>query len=384
MTTIDKFLLKLNTIGINQLSQSITDRDKRVLVSLSKQIISGSFLTENQGNLLLKILKENQTYLDFEEIKLLDAPTWSQKFRRIDQKRTVVIKDNYIVIEFTYNKNIRKLVTEFSKIIDGTMMASGTLSMLGYTIPMSENNIRLIVPILKKNGFTISDELLEYYNTIAKIVKENANPFKFESLDNPALLKLLSEEIDTDDLLLRTDRRLRYQYHLDDTCPADTLAEKIANRKSTKIYVNSSLFTWDDIIPSLQELKRFPLLIIFNSHDAASSLHALNDLKKVFDKHNITDVGVYFRFLNMISEEFNQKVKEYNYNAPLTSKTQVAIISQNNLPKFLFKEQWYPKAVISLSTTLKTGKVSVFCDEVDLKIFYAPSLLLTNSIDEIL
>ena len=83
MVTIDNLLLDLYKNGIEHLGKDVPSRDKKILLSLSRQLMSGNFLTENQGNLLLKIFKENKKYLTdiFQnKVSALDDPSWSKSF----------------------------------------------------------------------------------------------------------------------------------------------------------------------------------------------------------------------------------------------------------------------------------------------------------------
>jgi hypothetical protein len=60
MITIDSVLTELFQLGIDKLDTRISNRDKKVLISLAKQMAVGQFLTENQSTLLIKIFKENK------------------------------------------------------------------------------------------------------------------------------------------------------------------------------------------------------------------------------------------------------------------------------------------------------------------------------------
>ena len=119
MITIDELLIELENKGIAKLDSAMPARDKKILVSLTKQIKYGHFLTENQGKLLIKILTENKQFLvtiPNEQLNLLDSPEWSQPFRVIEQVRKVVLSKDHehsILIEFTYNKRIRQLIYDF-------------------------------------------------------------------------------------------------------------------------------------------------------------------------------------------------------------------------------------------------------------------------------
>ena len=110
MPTVDKFLSYLCYNHKETLTTHWSQRDKKVLVSLNKQIQSGNFLTENQGKLLLKILKENWAVVTATitaDISLIEDPQWSEPFRVIDQLRKIFIsmeENPKIVVEFTYNK----------------------------------------------------------------------------------------------------------------------------------------------------------------------------------------------------------------------------------------------------------------------------------------
>ena len=60
MKTIDNLLADIVRLGVGKLDNSVPLRDKKILVSLDKQINFGNFLTKNQGDLLIKIIKENE------------------------------------------------------------------------------------------------------------------------------------------------------------------------------------------------------------------------------------------------------------------------------------------------------------------------------------
>ena len=48
----------------------------------------------------------------------------------------------------------------------------------------------------------------------------------------------------------------------------------------------------------------------------------------------------------------------------------VAGISNNKIPKFFIKTKWYPETVISFTNSFKNNKAVVYCDKVDLIIYY--------------
>lgn len=98
-------------------------------------------------------------------------------------------------------------------------------------------------------------------------------------------------------------------------------------------------------------------------------------------------VGIYFRFDNHSNsnKEFNEFIKSRRLNAPLTKTSFIAGIASNQIPKFIFKEGWYPDTVISFVTNMHNNKVSAFCDSVDMIIYYTNNKPIHSSgeIDEI-
>ena len=129
MITVDTLLIELFRQAIETLNSQIPARDKKVLISLARQINSGHFLTENQSKLLVKILKENSQHLfdpTSENLNVIENPTWSHSFRVLEQVRKIFMtKENEgrILVEFTYNKRLRQQITDLNKNIEGQMLS---------------------------------------------------------------------------------------------------------------------------------------------------------------------------------------------------------------------------------------------------------------------
>lgn len=379
MITVDQLLIELNKLGAQPLSKDVPGRDRKILNSLSRQIQFGNFLTENQGKLLVKIFKENldhlkNSYPAFAEIVQLE--TWSKPFRVIEQTRKISLSkgvDPQIVIEFTYNKRLKQIVSDLTKNIQGQVLSSTTKS---YSIPLTEKNVALVLDAFARHQFEIDEKITDFYREIKDILKSNKNYFNVYNLSNQRQIDLLSAEvtsIDQSNSLKLHDRKFRYQYQIFDKISENSLAEKIANRTSTKVYVNATQTSLTDLIASLFELSRLPALIIFNGHDSKECHQNLKKLASALENNNINDnVGIYFRFDNTAESNkvFNSEVGTLKYNSLLNSQTKIAGIANNKLPKFLIKSQWYPKTVISFSNHFKNNKTSVYCDAVDLIVYY--------------
>jgi hypothetical protein len=368
MDTIDSILSQIaNSTSL----QLVETRDKRVLISMAKQLQSGAFLTKNQGSLLLKILKENQQHLnvnvDFE------SPLWSKPFRVIEQIRTITVNNNTIVINFTFNKKLRDLMAVLSKEVTGFFTNSATKT---HTAPLTEENIYLVLSMLKSYQFKIDDTLKSYYEEITKIKQSNNDYFKFENL-NEKIRSKIEKHIDVSNDLLLADRRIMFQY-FSDNAKGTSLSAKIANRKSSRIYIDP-INSIESVFSALSDLKRFPVMLVFNQHNLKDCVQLLNNILPELKKRK---TGVYFRFDGK-DAEFNNIVKENNLNQRLDNTTEVVIISHNQLPKFLIKEKWVPESVIAFSTSFTNSKVSVYCEDVDLVIYYSPQKPIIGTIDEL-
>jgi hypothetical protein len=379
MTTVDKLLIELYHQGIDQLDAAIPTRDKKILISLSKQIISGRFLTENQSNLLVKILKENLQFIlsnNSDATVLLDTPRWSQQFRVLAQVRKIYLSksDNgQILVEFTYNKRLRQLITDINKLIEGQLLS---VSSTQYSIPLTEKNIFTVVKTFKSSNFEIDSILMKFYEEIVEILKKPNAQFEVFNITNEKIISSIKNEIGDiteENITLLNDRSHRFQYSIFQKNPEKSVANALANRKSTRVWIDSTATQLGDVIDSLASLKRFPLLIILDGHNSSDSLQNIKKLENSLKNVNFDNqVGIYFRFDNATgsNKEFNGAISELKYNTPLTEHTMVAGIANNKLPKFMISSNWRPKSVISFSNNFKNNKTSMYCDDVDLIVYY--------------
>ena len=148
MKTVDIFLQELDKNDFYQSAFTWKHKDKKILESLTHQLKSGVFFTENQGNLLVKILLDYKLNLEEatkESLTLLDQPIWSKEFRLIDTVKEVYISDNTspeILIEFSYNKKIKDKLFNLSKMFNGDITSQKNNI---YSLLLTENNICILI-----------------------------------------------------------------------------------------------------------------------------------------------------------------------------------------------------------------------------------------------
>lgn len=369
MITIDKLLNLIIDNGIDNLHRNLPKKDKRILLSLFTQQKNGQFLTKNQGQLLLSVLLENRKYLTtLSEIEkgYLDNPTWSKEFRVITTVRKIYIDDDKLVVEFTHDPKIKDAIVELSKLINENIFS---ITAKRYDIYLTERAVFETVNCLSKYNFSLSDDLQEIYDAICEAIKQNKNRFEYPTEYHETINEHLKNDIGTITPLLLRDRSIRYQYNTIEVANL-SLTHKIANRTSPSIWIDDTVVPLDTLINSLIELQRLPILCIFNGHQSDTSATNLKLLSTALHNHELDDkVGIYFRYPK--NSEFNQLVSDFGFNTYLTSDTNVVGLAHNKLPKFMLQEPWYPKAVISFVPQMYATKNRLYCDGVDLLIFYS-------------
>jgi hypothetical protein len=377
--TIDNLLVKIVNFSSPTIEEKIHPRDSRVLRSLANSITSHLFITENQSKLLIKILRENSEKLsDFtDEIKTkLADPSWSHAFRQIAQIKKLYIGKHlegelFLFIEATYFAEVRKVLQDLEKKCEGMQVI---LPGKQFVLELTEKNLVVIVDALAPLGFDIDEKVQAHYDTIKSWTASTIqDQFLISNIEHKNFLKHI-----TDDLGISTsinqniihDRSMRYQF-LTETAKnlGETLTEVIANRSKTRVYIDKKQHTVSNIIESLINLRRLPLLVVFDTYVNSKYLENLQTLSDALEYNGIYDnIGVYFRLPNdELGSKFNQFIKDKQYNYQLDNNTQVAVVMSGKLPKFFLKNPWQPMSVIALDTKmgLRHGKTSIYsncCD----------------------
>ena len=366
-------------------------KDRRILSSLHKQLQQGVFFTENQGKLLIKILKENIAAIesDFPESKtILDHGAWSQRFRVIEKTRRIFLdlkKSDIFFIEFNFDKKLKEKMNLLNNVLEGSVIAVGKI----YTIDFTEKNLFTVVKTFKNDDFEIDEKLVNFFKEIEKIYQNFKNPFDVYSMENDKMKKIIEDdvgEISLDNVVLLHDRKFRYQYQISEKISEKSLSAKIAGREKTKVFISRKTYHLDEIFLALKNLKRFPLLVIFDGHDVEHDYKVLNDLiNSSKTMSDIDSIGIYFRFNTDVDLlGFNKTISENGLNDKLSKDTKIAGLSNSKLPKFMLGVNWRPNTVLSFTNNYKNNKISTCYNDVDLVIYYNDKQPLNGGIDAIL
>lgn len=238
----------------------------------------------------------------------------------------------------------------------------------GYAVKFNEINVEFLVRELSKLGYYISKPLQEFYDKILKLDhKSTIDKFRLEN--NEIIRTALEKElgpIETIPSLILQDRSIRYQYHWDTNPSPNNLVEFIANRDTTRIWIDRNNYSLYDIIVALQELKRFPLLLVFDFSQWGNKEDQKHVVHNALNKANIIDVSL----PKNTQYTFNKMRYEYKYNKRLISTTKVSGIINGDLPKYYLKSEWKPMSVIQLGIFPQNNKTSIYSNQSDLIITY--------------
>jgi len=394
MTTVDHLLLKITSHTSPTIEECLPSRDAKVLRSLTTAVSSSVFITENQSRLLIKLLTQySNNFLNIEpDIEnILISSNWSRRFRAVDTTKKVYIKtvkdrESAIFIEFAPNGTVRKVLQSIGKVIEGSVTVHSTKLI---SVELDEKNIVEVTNLLRPHKFEFDQKITDFYEIIKKWKFDvECKKFCFGENLSPLIQNALVGDIGQDNLsneLIVQDRKTRYHFLTKKSQEnPEKLTNLIVHRKQQKLWVDSNSHTLPELINSLKELDRLPLLVIFDSYGIDSCTKNLQNLQISLEKNAIsTGVGIYFRLQNdTAGKVFNSFIQDNHYNAPLNSDTVVAGIQTGKLPKFFLKDcNWAPKSVIVLGSNLRHSKSAVYSNRCDLIISYSdkPSIFDNNT-----
>ena len=147
------------------------------------------------------------------------------------------------------------------------------------------------------------------------------------------------------------------------------LTKKVLSRNHSLIQINKKQHPINEVLDTLLELKRFPLMVILDEKDPLDQLVQFHNLTK-----NIIpteEISVLFRKENRKEgRHFNDYVKTQKINNKLDINTKIVYINNKKIPKDLLKEVWEPECVISLGSVRHYNKIDKLIHQYDLTIHY--------------
>lgn len=394
--TIEFCLEVLTGLEKSNVEFNIDESDKSILNSIARQVFKSMALTDRQYALVKEKL---QKYIPQLQAVGIDTNqvfnTLRQPLRNIDRSQYItIINDapNTKLNRFSDNSKWIKVRFPFSKKNIALIEKVSRLSLVSYYhekgthdhyFKINEKIVFELIKNFKDKAFVIDEALLDFYNKISMI---NDNPSDYlPGVYNSQLKNMhvnakeyLESNIGTvteSNLYLYKDRAMLFGInYFDDNALESSfkhtsqLTRKIAERNKTNILVKPSDYTLTDVLLSLTELNRFPLLILIDEKSAYDHLTATHKaLQKVAKTENIS---VLFRLEGDTGVQYNDYIRDNNLNSLLDQTTQVVYINRNKLPKPLIKSGWKPSAVLNIQSIKPTSKISDWLNEFDLTIHF--------------
>lgn len=342
----------------------INIKDKAVVFSLVSQIKRNLNFTENQANLLVRILKDNRNmFLSIEDFdQLIDKPIFKNPFRIIDRTRHIDIVElngkKKISIRFPFDRRISKLI---SSIIPTRLEYQASTK--SYITKLDKNNIIELLsnPDVASYNFTIATELKEIYKSIKEIEENKGNYVPMIDYDGNYILKNCHRTVEnyfiknkTDNFLsnvfLANSLGLEYSENITKKLLSgefDRSISKLLLKKSNKLYLSTREYDTSIIASVLDNLNQWPVLIVLVDNETVDK--DLENWHTCFENFNIKSHEISVLFRSNTNKSINDYISSQKLNNLVDKNTKVVFI-KHKVPKILYKINFSPKIIISSST----------------------------------
>ena len=349
---------------------SLMKEDYTIMHSIAKQVFKGTALTDRQLALMQKKLPAYKDQFDNADIQL-ELNKLRKPLRSINREKYIKLQGDKIKIRFPFKKSDIVLINEISNNSSGYEHKKGSHE---HFFDYTEQNVLNLLDRFSNKSFKCDKELLLVYQEMKHMEteKEKYIPgiYNMELKNIKHGVKSLIEndigKLTTSSYIKYADRRFKYGLTHVDVWEPKNLEESIAFRK-TKIYESKpSVETLDQLLGSLWDLDRLPMLVILSKDEPEKQLHSV--LSYYRDILNIEQQSVLFR-LEDKNAGFNQLVRDRKVNNWVDNTTKIVYISKDKLPKLLVNCEWKPSVALCFDSMLDTT-VNVFVNNLcDLIIF---------------
>ena len=390
MFTVEDYIEILAGVQAGGDSIKLERPDYNLITSLARQTFRGMAYTDRQFELAKNKVLHYKSQLESSGFTVLDndLETPRMPLREIDRSRWIKIVDHlgddtcyqsdkspFIAVRFTFQK---KLISALEKLQVKNYHYDKRTKVQYFEY--SEQNLFRIVSAFANKNFNIDPQVQELYDKITKFSRETSLPgvynYEIKNLPSTAVKELESTlgSPTADNLVLYKDRSLQYGLHVDDySVDVNSLQHRIAQRNSVNVSVDSKNIKIDELLLTLESLKRNKTLILLsNNHqtyyDKIVDVHSY--IRNIVDSK---DVSVTFRLDNKDDGlEFNNYIKKQGINNKVDTNTKIVYNVDNKMPKPLYTSNWMPDTIIVLGSSgfVATRKVLECYPGVDLIIHF--------------
>ena len=360
----------------------------KIMFSIAKQVFRGTELTQRQYTLVQKLLVDY--YIDQFDKHEIDLKSCIGRLRnplrKINEEHWIKLLDykdmKMLVIRFPFNKKVLKHIEDLKNSVDKEYFYEKHQ----HFFPFEEKYVMRLVTIAKRfeKKFNIEQPIMDIYNQLLEFDanKQNYIPgiynYKIANLPTKGLehcVNSIKEEPSQTNLWKYYDRRFLYGLeYIDENAVLESfkhcseLTAKVTQRSQSVICINKLKWSLDQVLASIHELDRYPLLIVIDTKQAQDQLFELH--RRFTNFIPSEEMSVMFRLPSPKGNEFNHFIRENHLNNIVDNKTKIVYINSNKVPKPLIKTQWRPVCAFTLGSKRNYTKVDGFISGTDLYMQY--------------
>tara|TARA_B100000902_G_C27203437_1_gene860302 strand:- start:26 stop:1192 length:1167 start_codon:yes stop_codon:yes gene_type:complete len=349
---------------------SLMKEDYTIMHSIARQVFKGTALTDRQFALMQTKLLAYKDQFDNADIPL-EINKLRHPLREINREKYIRLENDKVKVRFPFKKSDIMLINEISHKAKGYNHKKGSHE---HFFDYTELNVLNILNRFAGKSFKIDTELVEVYHEMKHMEaqKEKYVPGIFDMQIrnvNQSAKELMESDIGklNDDTFLKyADRKFKYGLAHIDVLDPKNITESIAFRNTVVYESKPSIETLDQLLGSLWQLDRFPMLVILSKDKAELQLHSM--LTYYRDILNSDQQSVLFR-LDDKNAGFNHLVKDRKVNNWVDKSTKIVYISKDKLPKLLVNCECKPTVALCFDSMLDKTLDTFVTDTCDLVIF---------------
>lgn len=382
----------------------VLDRDKQIIVDIAKKVFKGSALTDRQLDAVKKILitryksqfkmrgidLENSVNTLRQPIRYLDRSEYirlEEGSKYVEPYWAGFVPNKVIIVRFPFNMTYTKNLNEVRKLLSGNNSRYFSQRLKDkYILPYTEKVTHKLLSKFKNKIKDIDPILIDVYNECEKLSKHPSDhiPGIYDYQIKHSSDKVNQHYIEyfgepaQENLFLYYDRKDKMGLHFFDKVALElskeklsSLSKKILDRQYSRINLDLEKWTFNQVIQTILELRRLPLVIILPSAKEEDTLNQLHETHKMF-KNIVTnkEISVLARCKNSTSfgKEFNEYIKTNQLNNSLAKTTKIVYITNKKVPKPLLTSDWEPEAVLICDNTRSYTKVDRYVGNIDLQL----------------
>lgn len=349
---------------------SLMKEDYTIMHSIARQVFKGTALTDRQFALMQTKLLAYKDQFDNADIPL-EINKLRHPLREINREKYITLKNDKIKVRFPFKKSDIVLINEISHKSKGYNHKKGSHE---HFFDYTEINVLNVLDRFAGKSFKIDTELFEVYHEMKHMEaqKEKYVPGIFDmqlrnvSQSAKELMESDIGKLNDNTFLKYADRKFKYGLAHIDVLKPKNITESIAFRNTIVYESKPSIETLDQLLGSLWQLDRFPMLVILSKDKAEIQLHSM--LNYYRDILNSDQQSVLFR-LDDKNAGFNHLVKDRKVNNWVDKSTKIVYISKDKLPKLLVNCECKPTVALCFDSAFDKTLDTFVKDTCDLVIF---------------